>query len=629
VSFPWKRWACAACGLVLAALAGSRAADASIDAKSKPILDRYLKVTGGMAAWERDSTMHAHFHVKAYGLEGTVDHWSARPDRSVTSTRLGPLTLSEGMSGGRAWRIDQNGKLQWLDGTELSDALVENYLDQELWLMPNQDSGTIRFLRREGTGDAAVDVLQVTPPKSDRSRELSFAVSSGYLVKTLQISDAQTVATTLSDYIDLDGRTRPMRSLAQVQGMPANDVTVTVDSLRAGATVDDPLFLPPEGMAKDYHFLGATQSAQVPMRYAERHVWLKVSVNGEPAQDFLLDTGASVTVLDSAYAAKLGLVTHGSLSGTGAGSSGQFSFTNVQTIRVEGEAGSGIELTSQHVVVAPLSKYLKSYFWRDTPGVLGYDFLSRFVTAIDYEKQTLTFTDPTAFKYAGKGQAVPISFSEGVPVVHGKVDGVGGDFRLDVGSGSSIDLHTPFVEKNGFRTKAKKTIDAPGAGFGGSFEMDMARLSSFAIGSYVIADPIVGLTRTQTGTFSGTDFAGNVGNRILDRFHCTFDYSRKTVYLEPGARFGQRDDFGQFGAQIMMEGDSIVVGYVAAGTPAASSGLREGDVVNAINGKAAASLSMDDLYPLLEDGAPGTEITLNVSHGGQPRNVKVRLAPTL
>src|SRR5207244_4142226 len=125
-------------------------------------------------------------------------------------------------------------------------------------------------------------------------------------------------------------------SLAQVQGMPANDVAITVDSLRAGVVVDGPLFLPPQGMAKDFRFLGSSKSAVVPMRYAERHVWLKVSVNGEPAQDFLLDTGASVTVLDSAYAAKLGLVSRGSLQGTGAGSSGQFAFTSVNTIHVEG-----------------------------------------------------------------------------------------------------------------------------------------------------------------------------------------------------------------------------------------------------------------------------------------------------
>jgi membrane-associated protease RseP (regulator of RpoE activity) len=192
-----------------------------------------------------------------------------------------------------------------------------------------------------------------------------------------------------------------------------------------------------------------------------------------------------------------------------------------------------------------------------------------------------------------------------------------------------VDLHTPFVEKNGFRAKAKKTVESPGAGFGGSFEMDMARLSSFSIGTYVVADPLVGLTRTQTGTFSGQDFAGNVGNRILDRFRVVLDYTKKMVYLEPNDRFGQRDEFGQFGAQIMLDGDKFVVGYVADGTPAAKSGLQVGDVVTSINGKDAAGYSIDEVYPLLEDSPMGTEIKLSIVRGVQARDVTVKLEPIL
>ncbi|HKA25654.1 MAG TPA: PDZ domain-containing protein, partial [Candidatus Eisenbacteria bacterium] len=100
-------------------------------------------------------------------------------------------------------------------------------------------------------------------------------------------------------------------------------------------------------------------------------------------------------------------------------------------------------------------------------------------------------------------------------------------------------------------------------------------------------------------------------------------------YLEPNGRFGKRDEFGQFGAQIMMDGDRIVVGYVAAGTPAAASGLQEGDVVSEINGRDAASLSIDDIFPLLEDSPAGTEITLRVSRAGSSHDVKVKMAPTL
>src|SRR4029453_9275316 len=108
-------------------------AHASVDGKSKTVLARYLKASGGPTGWERDFTVHTRLHIKAFGLEGSVDRWTARPDRSLTATRIGPLSLSEGTAHGRAWRIDQNGKLQWLDGPELADALGSSYLDQEMW----------------------------------------------------------------------------------------------------------------------------------------------------------------------------------------------------------------------------------------------------------------------------------------------------------------------------------------------------------------------------------------------------------------------------------------------------------------------------------------------------------------
>jgi hypothetical protein len=613
----------------LAALWLAGSADASVDLKAQAVLDHYRLATGGTTAWERDSTVHARLHIKAFGLAGSVDRWTARPDRSLTATRIGTLSLSEGTIGGRAWRIDQNGKLQWLDGPELSDALGASYLDQEMWLAPDQGGGAIRHVGRETAGGTTYDVLEVTPPKG-KPKRLSFDAASGLLIKIRQPGDAQTIETTLSDYVDLSGRKRAQHTVSGVVGTPSNDVDAVLDSLRAPVAVDAALFQPPTAVTKDFRFLGSGSSATIPMRYSERHVWLKVSINGSPPEDFLLDTGASVTVIDSAYAAKLGLVSQGSMQGSGAGSEGHFAFSRVQTLRVEGKAGEGVELSSQNVVVAPLSPYLAAYFWRDTPGVLGYDFLSRFVTAVDYEGQTLTITDPEHFQYEGKGKAIPMSLSNGVPVVHGSLDGhYDGDFRLDVGSGSSVDLHTPFVERYGLQKKITKKVETQGAGFGGSIAIDMTRMSRFVMGPYVIEDPIVGLSRATSGAFTSKDFAGNVGNRILDRFRCTFDYSRKTVYLEPNRRFGDRDGFGKFGAQLLRDGDRVTVGYVQAGSPAARAGLVAGDVLRTIGDQPAAGFSIDDLFQLTEGSPDGFELTLGVERGGKPRDVRVKLEPML
>ena len=616
-----KRWiAAAATGLLW--LCGS--ADASIDRKSAAVLERYQRATGGAAAWERDSTVHARLHLKAFGMSGSVDRWTARPDRSLTATRIGTLSLSEGTAGGRAWRIDQNGKLQWLDGPELADALGAAYLDQEMWLAPGQGGGAVRYVGRE----AGYDVLDVTPPKG-KPKRLSFDASTGLLVKIRQPGDSQTIETTLSEYAEISGRRRPLRTVSRIEGAPANDVDAELDSLRAPVEVEASMFLPPRAVTKDFRFLGGGSSATVPMRYSERHVWVKVSVNGSEPQDFLLDTGASVTVIDSAFAAKLGLPLQGSMQGSGAGSEGRFSFSHLQTLRVENDK-QGVELSGQNVVVAGLSSYLAAYFWRDTPGILGYDFLSRFVTTVDYEAETLTIADPESFVYAGKGKAIPMSLSNGVPVVQGKLDGeYQGGFRLDVGSGSSVDLHTSFVEKNELDKRTAKKVETQGAGFGGAIAIDMTRMKTFEIGPYVIADPLVGLSRATSGAFASKDFAGNVGNRVLDRFRATLDYSRKTVWLEPNRRFGDREPFGKFGAQLLRDGDRVIIGFVQDGTPAARAGIVRGDVLVSVDGREAAKESVDDLSSKLENAPDGTELKLRLEREGSARDVKVKLESIL
>jgi len=111
-------------------------------------------------------------------------------------------------------------------------------------------------------------------------------------------------------------------------------------------------------------------------------VWLRVAVNGAPPADFLFDTGASMTVLDSAYASRLGIATVGHQQGMGAGATGHASFATVDTLRVAAPDGDGVELTDLKVAVIALDHFLVPHFWREVAGVVGFDFIQRFVDEI-------------------------------------------------------------------------------------------------------------------------------------------------------------------------------------------------------------------------------------------------------
>src|SRR6185503_3258194 len=116
-----------------------------------------------------------------------------------------------------------------------------------------------------------------------------------------------------------------------------------------------------------------------------------------------------------------------------------------------------------------------------------------------------------------------------------------------------------------------------GGGFGGTFESRFARMKSLEIGPYKVDEPLVGLSTIDVGALASEDYAGNLGNRLLERFKVTLDYDRRKIWLEPGTKYGEREGFSRFGAQLTKQGNTMVVGQLLQKSPAAEAGLHEGD----------------------------------------------------
>jgi putative serine protease PepD len=70
-------------------------------------------------------------------------------------------------------------------------------------------------------------------------------------------------------------------------------------------------------------------------------------------------------------------------------------------------------------------------------------------------------------------------------------------------------------------------------------------------------------------------------------------------------------------------GAGAAVGQVAGGGPAAAAGLRSGDVVTAIDGRAIGTA--DALVSAVDGHKPGDQVTLKVRRGGSTSDIKVKL----
>lgn len=604
----------------------SATARAEIAPKAQSVVERFITAIGGRASVDGIRATRTLSTVTAFGLSGSSTLFTRSPDHRASATTLGPISVSDGFDGAAGWRIDPSGNLAVLDGKDLEYARGSAWFDNDRWLAADQDGGVIAYSGEQKDSTGTYDVLEVSPPVG-RSRAMWFERKSGLLSRIVMKQDQQTVTVLLSDYRAVQGRKIAFHSMAQVAGMQANTIVSQLDSVWVNEDLPDALFGLPVAEEEPVRWLRTPGTATIPFAYSGRHVWLRAAVNGQPAADFIYDTGASITVLDSAYAAGIGIATHGQMQAQGAGAAGGASFATLDSIRVEGDNGDGVVLRDRQIAVLSINAHLAPFFWRGCAGILGYDFITQFVNTLDFDAQTLTLHDPEGFAYAGAGQAIPFQLAGTMPTVAFKIDGAyEGLARVDVGSSSTIDLHAPFVKEHDLVARAGKNLEVTGGGFGGTFTNRLTRMKKIEIGPFSWDAPLVALSGATTGALASEDYSANIGNHLLERFVCTFDYARRVLYLEPGPRYAERDGFSRAGVQLVKEDGVVTAMQVLPGSPAAKAGIAEGDAVVSIDGRAIDTWTYDETRQLLEDGAVGRQVELEVRRDGKVRKIKIKLS---
>jgi hypothetical protein len=179
-----------------------------------------------------------------------------------------------------------------------------------------------------------------------------------------------------------------------------------------------------------------------------------------------------------------------------------------------------------------------------------------------------------------------------------------GKFVLDVGSGGALALYTPFVADHDLLDPRLPTIKAIGVGgAGGEVTARIGRVSELAIGGFHINQPLTLFSEDKVGAFASSTLFGNIGQQIAGKFRLFFDYSHNRVIFEPNASFPDKFDRAFGGLSIVAEGKdyrTFRIADVLENSPGTEAGLQKDDVINAIDGKAAADLTLTKVLELFE-----------------------------
>ena len=274
---------------------------------------------------------------------------------------------------------------------------------------------------------------------------------------------------------------------------------------------------------------GAPATHEIPFEFTTHQPIVRFRINGADAVPFVVDTGASIHLIDQQIAMKASVAGGRSAQLSGGGQARvDVQFVDGLTI----EAG-GLAWDRQRAAVANLGYPDRKHF----AGLIGAPILMRYTVQFAFPSRTMRLIDPAAFTAPRGAVQIPFELQEDLPIVRVMIDAGSGPIEarlmVDTGASTFIDLNRPFVEAHRLVdiVPDAKAADRPAA-LGGTAPFLYGTGRRVTLGGLVFDRPRLGLSRAQSGSSSRTERDGIIGNALLETFVVTVDYTRRRLVLE-------------------------------------------------------------------------------------------------
>jgi predicted aspartyl protease len=304
-------------------------------------------------------------------------------------------------------------------------------------------------------------------------------------------------------------------------------------------------------------FVSGESALAIPFELIDDHIYLRVPVNGSPPLSFILDTGASRTILSLRNAKSFGMELQpvGKVEGgIGAEPPDAYLITDAVSFSLP-----GVVLSDESVVAlsldntqecldptadagrgqkVPPAQRGKEDTGRVVDGILGKTFFSSFVVEIDYAGRLINLYAPLSYKYTGRGKSLPLEMDPRyifarVQVKAPKRSRVTARLVVDTGAGT-LSLTKQFAEAHKLLPPAEKLTASTECGINGSAKEValVGTLEALQLGGFKLSNPLTVFYQKTTAR----DYDGLLGGSALRNFKVIFDYSRGRMILEPPRR---------------------------------------------------------------------------------------------
>jgi hypothetical protein len=270
---------------------------------------------------------------------------------------------------------------------------------------------------------------------------------------------------------------------------------------------------------------------------------------------------------------------------------------------------------------------LKAVYGERIDGIIGYSVLSRYIIKVNYDSLKMEFWTKGNIKYPRGGFLLkPLINSIPVQAVRVKDDRIiNARFLYDMGAGLNMMLSTDFLNDSALLGKKRKLFVKEAEGLGGKVDMFQTVIKEVKLGPYRFRNVPVYVFNDTFNVTSYPYLGGLIGNDLLRRFNVILNYDRRDIHLTPNARFNDPFDYSYSGIELYYIDGQILIGDVAANSPAERVGLKEGDLVIAVNKNFNQNLQQ---YKAVIQST-GDKFKIIIQRDGQLKEFEVRVKSIL
>ncbi|MBZ0188247.1 MAG: aspartyl protease family protein [Candidatus Obscuribacterales bacterium] len=270
----------------------------------------------------------------------------------------------------------------------------------------------------------------------------------------------------------------------------------------------------------------------LPFRFSNNEILARIKVNDKKELLFLVDTGATQSIIDTDSACELGNVEAQDISITTGSGAMKMKFMTIDSLTL-----GDLVLEKVPVAVADLRNFAK-VLDHHVDGLIGANVLKRFQITIDYEKEVLILKDPDKkLSFAEGSQAVILKAKPSLGVSGLALEGIIDNsakvtFLVDTGAAFnhiSEHLVKNIVNEPVLRVGTIKGLD------GLPVRTGSVRFKSLTLGGLLIEQPIFSLAPSDGKASSGLIAGGNlaiIGNPLLSNYRVTIDYRQQKIMFE-------------------------------------------------------------------------------------------------